>query len=636
LPIHGILAHLSATCAIRSAQSRRGPLQSFAAIMKYGAMSTSPTNFADVVRPPHKHAWPGVAILALAPLWLLGMFDRGLWTPDEPREADIAWRMSQQSDHSIPHLAGSPFLEKPPLTYWLAAASTSAFGDSAALVRLPNLLYALIVAIATGALAGKMAGRCAALVAALLAGSALINYRVAIWLAPDAALVAGNAVALLGAYTGYTSAAGSRKLWGYTLMHAGAAFGFMAKSAPGWLVPALALVALIVWERRWAELRRWELYAGAALQVLLIGPWILAVAGTPGGAESLRVFFWDNVVGRFTALAETPGHDYAQGHLNWWGKYLVELPVYLLPWTVLGAAALARAWSEVRLSAGSARSVMAGTPWRFALCAFLPFLGILSLAATARDVYAAPAILGFALLVALWANALQRRASRFDVACLTSTRLLVAIIACLLAALLGILAAAERHLIIMLADLTVALAVVPLALIALRFAETLQRSKRYGASIAATYVAYALAFIVTGLLVLPVVDRWQDLGALARRIQRDSAGGALAVLDPDETTIAMLDYRLRTAFTALTARPDGAAPAIADWFRGHGGQAYVLVMLPGHAPGDISGLIGRWYPLAPPGDGVAGTLAAAGVARISVRYELPQGRRYALLTASPR
>jgi len=62
-------------------------------------------------------------VLALAPLWLLGMFARGLWTPDEPREADIAWRMSLQSDRTLPQLAGRPFLEKPPLSYWMSAAT---------------------------------------------------------------------------------------------------------------------------------------------------------------------------------------------------------------------------------------------------------------------------------------------------------------------------------------------------------------------------------------------------------------------------------------------------------------------------------------------------------------------------------
>ena len=69
-----------------------------------------------------------LTLVALAPLWLVGIFGRALWTPDEPREADIAWRMSQQSDRTLPHLGGTPFLEKPPLTYWLSAATVSVLG----------------------------------------------------------------------------------------------------------------------------------------------------------------------------------------------------------------------------------------------------------------------------------------------------------------------------------------------------------------------------------------------------------------------------------------------------------------------------------------------------------------------------
>jgi 4-amino-4-deoxy-L-arabinose transferase-like glycosyltransferase len=632
-----IVAQLRAASAIRAAQPRRHGYNRWLAMMKRGAMPTHSENLADLTRPAaRKPAWPGLLLLALAPLWLLGMFDRGLWTPDEPREADISWRMSLQSDRSIPHLAELPFLEKPPLTYWLAATSIAAFGDSAALERLPNLLYALIVATAIGTLAARMAGRDAALVAGLMAGSALISYRVAVWLATDAALLAGCAVALLGAYSGYTSSAGSRKFWGYTLMHAGAAFGFMAKSAPGWLVPALALGTLIMWEKRWSELRRWELYAGAALEALMIGPWILDVAGSPGGAESLRVLFWDNLAGRFTTLAASSAHDYAQGHVNWWAKYLVELPVYLLPWTLLAAAALARARDEVRVQATALHPVTTGTSWRFAVCAFLPFLIVLSLAATARDVYAAPAMLGFALLVSLWVSALRRKATRFDVACLALTRYLIVAIACVLAVLLGLFAAAERDLSIVIADLVVAVAVVPLTLIALRFAATLQRSKEFAASIAASYAAYALALTLAGLLVFPVIDRWQDLGALARRIQRDCVGCELAVLDADETTIAMLDHRLRTTFTTLSAGPVEAPGVVAAWLGSHGALAHVLVLLPGHAPGDVSRLMGRWYPLGPSDDGLAGALAASGSARISMRYELPQGRRYALLSAAAR
>ncbi len=131
--------------------------------------------------------------------------------------------MSQQSDRTLPQLAGTPFLEKPPLSYWLSAAAIDLLGDSPAAARTPNIVYAIAGALAVGALAYCMAGASAALLSALLAGTALIAFRVAVWLAPDAGLLAGCALALLGAYAGFTSAPGRRKLLGYTTMHLGAA-----------------------------------------------------------------------------------------------------------------------------------------------------------------------------------------------------------------------------------------------------------------------------------------------------------------------------------------------------------------------------------------------------------------------------
>ncbi len=44
--------------------------------------------------------------MALALSMAVGILGRGYWTPDEPREADIAWRMSWQTDKAVPLLAG--------------------------------------------------------------------------------------------------------------------------------------------------------------------------------------------------------------------------------------------------------------------------------------------------------------------------------------------------------------------------------------------------------------------------------------------------------------------------------------------------------------------------------------------------
>ena len=575
------------------------------------------------------HGWVVRIMVALAPIWLFGILYRGLWTPDEPREADIAWRMSQQSDRTLPQLAGTPFLEKPPLSYWMSADALRLFGDSAAAARAPNILYAAITALAVGALAFVMAGNVAAIIAALVSATAIILFRVSVWLAPDACLLAGCAISLLGAWLGFTAPAGRRKLLGYCVMHLGAAIGFMAKSAPGWMAPALALGAIIAWERRWSELRRWELYAGLILQALIIGPWIWAVTQTPGGGDALLALFWHNVVGRFTKISAPAALDYSGGHKNTPGKYFVELPVYLLPWTLLVAAALRRAWDRVRVPG------RAGTPWRFAIGAALPFLIVLSVAATARDIYSAPALLGFALLVALWITDARLSPTRFDKFALRWTRRLVALISCGFALFPATLAIASSRV----TYLAATIAALAVTFVATRLSAQAQARGDFPRSFGWTYTSYATALCLMALATFPAIDRWHDLGQLAQRIHADSTGGDLALLAPDETTIAMLDNGLRTRFTVLATDPgalgansaDSPEKLVSAWFNARGASARVLVLLPGHAPGELTRLLDRVHPVQKPDDGAAGALTAEGVASLLHRYEVPQGRRYALL-----
>lgn len=583
---------------------------------------------------------PWLVLVALLPIWLVGLFDRGFWTPDEPREADIAWRMSFQPDKTLPRLAGTPFLEKPPLSYWMAGGSIRLFGDSPAAARLPNLLYALVTALAIATLTSTMtANASAAILAALVAGSAITAFRVATWLAPDACLLAGCAVALLGAYAGYCSAPGRRKLIGYTLMHVGAAVGFMAKSAPGWLVPAIALLTLIAWERRWTELARWELYVGFVLQAAVIAPWIVAVLHTPQGTDALATLFWNNIVGRFTKLSAPAALDYTTGHQNSPGKYVLELPVYLLPWTLLAIAALRRAWDRARatgatpLATGSSH-VATGTAWRFAVCATLPLLALLSVAATARDIYAAPVLLGFALLIGLWSAEAPAAPNVLDVLAFRGTRVLVGLIAALFAAALAVLALSSAPGASAIYLSAGAVAVLVTTFLALRSSALAQRRGAVYISVGWTYVAFATALFLTAATAFPTVDGWQDLPSIARKVHTDTEHNALALLDPDETTIAMLDRELLTPFTTLSAEPSQPATPderVLQWFNAHGQNARVLVLLPGHASGPVTRLFEGARPAHQPGDGIAGSLVSEGIASIVARYELPQGRRYALL-----
>src|SRR5579872_7326412 len=117
----------------------------------------------------------------VVPLLLLGIFDHELWTPDEPRAAELS-REFLEPGHSwaVPTLNGEPFLEKPPLVYWTSALSMRLFGVNAAAARLPCVLFGLATLVFTGLLGhslyGREAGIGAILILATTSGFLLVGH----------------------------------------------------------------------------------------------------------------------------------------------------------------------------------------------------------------------------------------------------------------------------------------------------------------------------------------------------------------------------------------------------------------------------------------------------------------------------
>lgn len=564
--------------------------------------------------------------LAVLAAWCVGLFARAYWTPDEPREADLSWRMSWQAQKSVPLLAGTPFCEKPPLTYWFAGAAMRVFGRSAWAARLPNLLYALITALATYLLARRAAGPLAAVASAAAVSTFLLAYQVAIWLATDAPLLAASAVALLGEYQGFYARRSAERLRGYTLMHVAVAVGFLAKSGAAWMVPALVLATLILWERRWRELRRWELYVGLSAQFAVIGLWVDAVYRGDDGLAHLRVFFWDNLVGRFTTVAAPAGLQYTTGHQNYPGKYFVELPLYLWPWSLLVAAAIRRAWVERAARPEALR------PVRFALACLVPTLALLSVAATARNIYVAPALPGAALLVGWWARTAAAAPDRWDRRAVraTATMLMIAgAAAAAAAALIGY--AAWPTLPSRFAYVAICGAGVLIAVVLARRGYVLA-ADRLPLALATLLAAYCALCVLPATQIYPQVDRWHDLRAVGRALRADLGGAPLALVGADETTRAWVDL-YTTVHVARFDAPLGArrlerlrAAALAN------PRERFLVQLGGQPWSPRIIALARSLGIHPR-DHAAGVPAWIGPADLSVEkiYALPFGRRYALL-----
>ena len=577
-------------------------------------------------------AAPWLIGIALLTSWAVGLFGRGYWTPDEPREADIAWRMSWQADKAVPLLAGEAFCEKPPLTYWLAGASIQAFGDGAPVARLPNLLYALLTTFSVAWLARRLAGPVAAAAAAAAGATLLLSYQVAIWLATDAPLLAASALALCGLHAGFYAATRRSRLAGYALMHAALAAGFLAKSAAAWMVPVLVLGTLILWERRWRELLRWELWSGLALQVLIIGSWVWTVYAGPDGVDHLKVFFWNNLVGRFTHVDAPADLQYTQAHQNSPGKYLLELPVYLFPWTLLTVAAAVRAW-RCRRELGTPRNAAV----RWALAGILPALALLSAAATARNIYFAPSLPAVALLLGWWAREACAAPQRVDRIALRATAALVGVAAFVMAAFVWAALTAAEPAQPASAALGITAVGTGLTLGLALLAWGACGRGRIGASLLSLLLAYCCLLTGPASQAYRFADRWQDLGSLGAALHADLQGAPLLLIAPDETTRAWVDMYVTPTVTRIAApREPAEAAALAAQLRADAVPRYALVQLVGGALQPRLLALARqlgWSRLPAPSPASLPWMEGAGLS-VAHGYELPNGRRYVLLAAA--
>jgi len=571
---------------------------------------------------------------ALLLIWCVGILGRGYWTPDEPREADIAWRMSWQSQKAVPLLAGEAFCEKPPLTYWLAAVPIRLFGAEAWAARLPNLLYAMVTAFGVGLLARRSAGRAAGVVGAAAISTFLLSYQVAIWLATDAPLLATVSIALWGAYRGFYATHTRERLHGYLVMHAALGLGFLCKSAAAWMVPAMAIVSLAIWEKRWRELLRWELYVGLLLQAAMIFTWIWFVYVGDDGPAHLKVFFWNNLVGRFTHVDAPNELQYAAAHRNSPGKYLIELPLYLAPWTLLVIAAGRRAWQLRSSSFDDYR------PVRFALACSLPPLAMLSVAATARNIYLAPALPGVALLLAWWAQELLKGPDRWDIRALRATAALLLLGVVAFTAALGVIGADAwitmgSHASFVIIAAVGLLVAAGLALRAWRAAPAHVQRAQWS-----LLLAYCALLVGPASQVYARVDTWQDLASIARDMQQDAAGKRLILFAPDETTRAIIDMYARSSVSLIPGPIDAAGIRRLRTDVLAAPRSLVVVQLPGRTSA-VAQRLARYIglrqsgPAQPPDNKSEPPWLGEAHLRVAKSYSLPNGRRYALLELQP-
>src|SRR5204863_8816980 len=125
--------------------------------------------FPGTPEPAGPWRWWAVPVLVLLPAALLyPCLSFYLFEPDEGRYAQVPREMLQRGDWVVPRLFGEPYLDKPPLGYWLIMLSFAVFGVHDWSARLVPALAVHLAVLLTYLLGRRSLGERTALWGALL------------------------------------------------------------------------------------------------------------------------------------------------------------------------------------------------------------------------------------------------------------------------------------------------------------------------------------------------------------------------------------------------------------------------------------------------------------------------------------
>lgn len=265
-----------------------------------------------------------VLLALLLPALLVGLGERPVYKIQEVRIAETAREMLASGDWVVPRYNGELRLQKPPLPYWLTAASYQAAGVSEFATRLPAVLFGMLSALLIWSWVRRESGLKAAASSILVLFTSYLGLRYFRAGEADAVLVFFISAACMlgfGILQGRHDAL-RRLLFGLML-----GLGFLSKGPAALAIPLLTLLALAVMEKRAGRLRpsarQFFSLPGVALLMLSAFAWYAWIAWQL--PDIARHFFGNQLDETFVSGTHAKP--------IWW--YAVHWVEFFAPWGVL-------------------------------------------------------------------------------------------------------------------------------------------------------------------------------------------------------------------------------------------------------------------------------------------------------------
>ncbi len=352
-------------------------------------------------------------------------------------QAQIARNMLSSGDWVTARLDGVPYLEKPPLLYWMIAISYKIFGVHDWAARIPVALSAIGLCLVTAGFGLWAFGERAGFYAGLCMSTCIGLFLFTRILLPDALQTLTIALALWAFLRVLDEDERHPRAWA-AIFAASMAAGLLLKSLIGVVFPIGAAVLYLAFTRQLFSIRVWKRlrpFSGLAILLLIAAPWhILAtlrnppywswtMKSLPGEYHGFLWFFFINEqLLRFLNLRYPRDYDTVPPVLFW----LFNL-AWLFPWSVYLPSAFRLSYRPVD---------RAGKTRLMALC-LIGFVMVFFTFSTTQEYYSMPIYPALALLIGS-AMALDGKSVRLG------TRLLTVVFAIAAIAAIGILIAVRQ------------------------------------------------------------------------------------------------------------------------------------------------------------------------------------------------
>ena len=290
------------------------------------------STYLNVQPRPTGTAWPPAPIgsVLLVILWLLawgvGLNYRSLGEPDEGRYAEIAREMLVSHDWITPRLDGFLFFDKPPLHYWASATAYQLFGVNPWSARLWCALTGLLAMLAVGWAGRRLFGREVGGYAMAILGSSLVFTMAAHINTLDVGVASflgiGMAFFLVAQFD---PSAARHRTWLNVSMWSALALAFLSKGLIGVVLPGLALVVFMFWQRDIRMIRRTSPWIGLLVITVIAAPWFVMICRLH--PEFFDYFFIREHFTRF--LTSDAGRSKPLGF------FIPVVVLGLFPWTLM-------------------------------------------------------------------------------------------------------------------------------------------------------------------------------------------------------------------------------------------------------------------------------------------------------------